>query len=157
MAAPDPRRLARLAALCCAVAAPCEGLREWAYADPGPEHTLTICYGHTGGVKRGDHMTPEQCRAQLAADMGPAIAQVVRCAPGAPDGVVIAFADLTFNAGPRAACDREHSAAARLLAAGRWREACEQLPRWNSSGGAVLPGLVKRRALEREICLQGVQ
>jgi GH24 family phage-related lysozyme (muramidase) len=69
-------------------------------------------------------------------------------------------AGAAYNAGPRIACDTHQSTAARLLKAGRVREACEQLPRWDKAriaGQMVsLPGLTKRRVKERELCLSGV-
>ena len=49
---------------------------------------------------------------------------------------------------------------ARLLATKQWRQACDELPRWDKArvGGALvaLPGLTKRRAAEREVCLAGL-
>jgi lysozyme len=35
--------------------------------------------------------------------------------------------------------------------------ACNELPRWTLAGGKELPGLVKRRAAERDLCLQGLR
>lgn len=142
-------------ALAVAVAMPAEGLRQWAYRDP--PGILSVCYGHTGDVVQGKRYSLAECRTLLNADMLKAVDTVERCVPGLPENVLAAFSDAVYNAGPRIACDRNKSTAARLLAAGRIPEACEQLPRWNRStvaGVSVeLPGLTARRAKERELCL----
>ena len=145
-----------VAALAVAIAIPAEGLRQWAYRDP--PGILTVCYGSTTDVQAGRRYSLEECRARLDADMGAAVDAVERCAPGLPVNVHAAFADAVYNIGPRIACDTRTSTAARLLRAGRIAEACEQLPRWNRATVAgvsvVLPGLTKRRAAERDLCLR---
>ena len=74
--------------------------------------------------------------------------------------VLAAFGDGVFNIGPKIACDTKNSTAARYLKAGNLRAACDQLPRWDKAkvmGVMVsLPGLTKRRAAERELCLKGL-
>jgi hypothetical protein len=64
-----------------------------------------------------------------------------------------------FKAGIRQR-DTKHSTAARLLKAGDLAGACQQLPRWAKAqiGGVMLqlPGLVKRREKERQLCLSGL-
>lgn len=153
----DARRKALIAAAA-ALAIPAEGLRQWAYRDP--PGVLTVCYGHTGGVDANRQYSLAECRALLDADMTNAVSQVLRCAPDAPDSVAVAFSDAVYNIGPTVACDKANSTAARLLATKQWRQACEELPRWSKArvGGVLvdLPGLVKRRAAEREICLAGL-
>ncbi len=147
------------AALATAIAIPAEGLRQAAYHDPAG--ILTICYGHTGpDVVRGARATLDQCRALLTEDMRKAVDQVDRCHPGLPAPVLAAFADAAFNLGPSIACDTGRSTAARHLYKGEWRQACDQLPRWDKArvlGFMVaLPGLTTRRAAERELCLRGL-
>jgi len=145
-------------AIATALAVPAEGLRQWAYKCPAG--VVTVCYGHTGSVIRGKKYTLDECKALLDADMLKAVQEVEQCQPGLPPEVLAAFADATFNIGSRVACDTRQSTAARKLKAGDYRGACEELPKWNKArvGGALvaLPGLTKRRAREREICLQGV-
>lgn len=158
-AKPSTRRNALIAAAI-ALAAPAEGLRQWAYRDP--PGILTVCYGHTGAdVDAKRKYTLGECQALLGQDMARAVDQVQRCAPGAPDSVVVAFSDAAFNLGPAIACDQQASTAARLLAAKQWRQACEQLPRWDKASVAgqlvALPGLTKRRAAERDVCVAGLQ
>jgi GH24 family phage-related lysozyme (muramidase) len=152
-------RRAVAAAIAIAIAVPAEGLRQWAYRDePG---ILTICYGHTGpDVVKARRYSLDECRSLLNADMLKAVDTVERCSPGLPEPVLAAFSDAVFNLGPRVACDRKNSTAARLLAQGRIPEACEQLPRWNKASVAgvlvELPGLTARRLKERELCLSNV-
>lgn len=139
-----------------AIAMPAEGLRQVAYRDP--VGIPTICFGSTKGVKMGDTATLEQCHSMLSAEMLEAIDQVDKCAPGLPVNVLAAFADAAYNIGPKVACSKSLSTAARMLAAGNYEDACRQLPRWNKAtylGQAiVLPGLTKRRAAEMELCLR---
>ena len=141
-----------------AIAIPAEGLRQWAYRDP--PGILTVCYGHTGNVDPSRKYSLAECRALLEKDMAEAVDAVQRCAPSAPDSVAVAFSDAVYNIGPTIACSPTSSAAARLLAAKQWRQACEQLPRWNKARVAgvlvPLPGLTKRRAVERGVCLAGL-
>jgi GH24 family phage-related lysozyme (muramidase) len=137
---------------------PAEGLRQFAYYDP--PGILTVCYGHTGSdvVAKREYNLGE-CKALLTNDMQRAINQVESCAPGLPAPVLAAFADAAYNIGPNVACNRAQSTAARMLYKGDLIGACNQLPRWDkaSVGGIMvsLPGLSKRRAAERDLCLTG--
>jgi GH24 family phage-related lysozyme (muramidase) len=143
-----------------ALAIPAEGLRKYAYNDP--VGILTVCYGHTGDdVEKGREYSFDECKALLDQDMRLAVAAVERCAPGLPAESLAAFADAVYNLGPKIACNTSASTAARLLKAGDIRGACEELPRWNKASLAgfkvALPGLTKRRAAERELCLRGIE
>lgn len=158
MTPPRAKKLSAAAAIATALAIPAEGLRQYAYYDP--PGILTVCYGSTRNVEKGRKYSIEECRARLDGDMLAALEAVDRCAPEAPVHVLAAFGDATYNIGPRIACDRVTSTAARLLAVKDWRGACEQLPRWNKSrvlGVLVaLPGLTTRRAAEMAVCLEGL-
>lgn len=152
------KRRNALIAAAAALAIPAEGLRQYAYQDP--PGIPTVCFGHTGSdVDTKRRYTLTECRALLDADMSAAVDAVTRCAPEAPDSVIVAFGDAVYNIGPTIACDGAKSTAARLLASKQWRQACEQLPRWDKSriGGVMvtLPGLTKRRLIERDVCLAG--
>ena len=145
-------------AIATSIAIPAEGLRQWAYNCPAG--VATVCYGHTGSVVRGKKYSLDECKALLDKDMLKAVEEVEQCQPGLPPEVLAAFADATFNIGSRVACDTRQSTAARKLKAGDYRGACNELPKWDKARVAgvlvALPGLTKRRAREREICLQGV-
>lgn len=159
MAMTNNQRRAAAAALATAIAVPAEGLRRFAYYDP--PGILTVCYGHTGAdVRPRREYSLAECNALLSADMKIALDFVDRCAPGLPVPILAAFSDAAFNLGPTVACDTGRSTAARHLRAGNYAAACNQLPRWNKArvmGVMVeLPGLTKRRAAERDLCLSGV-
>jgi len=157
---PAAKKTAIVAAVV-AVLGPAEGMRRVAYYDP--PGILTVCEGHTdaeGGPKIDPHhvYTIAECKAYTQGDAAHAVDRVLACTPpDIPDRVAVAFSDAAFNLGPTIACDRAKSTAARLLWARNWTGACEQLPLWDKArvGGVLitLPGLTKRRALERSICL----
>ena len=154
------KRIAAAVATAIALAVPAEGLRRVAYGDIANPKLLTVCYGATGkGVEAGRTYSIDECRARLTADMLEAVDVVDKCQPGLPLEVLAAFADAAYNVGPTIACDTGRSTAARLLVSRRYAEACDQLLRWNRArvGGVMvaLPGLTKRRAAERDVCLRG--
>ena len=151
------KRISAAVAAATAIAIPAEGLRQFAYYDP--PGVLTVCYGHTGNdFKKGVKYDMAQCKKWLDDDMLDAVLTVERCVPGLPDNVLAAFGDAVYNLGPKVACDRQRSTAARKLAAGDITGACNELPKWNKAKVAgvfiTLPGLTKRRNLEKEICLE---
>ena len=159
MADQRTNKKATAAAIAVAIAAPAEGLRQYAYYDP--PGILTVCFGHAGSdVVKGKQYSVEQCKALMDADMLAKVDRVDRCAPDAPPSVLAAFSDAAYNIGETIACDRAKSTAARKLYAHDWKGACDELPKWDKArvGGMMvsLPGLTKRRATEREICLSGL-
>jgi len=156
---PAQRKAAALS-LATALAVPAEGIRRAWYVDPA--NIVTVCYGHTGAdIDRTKVYSLNECKALLTEDMNRAIQAVDTCRPGLPVNVLAAFSDAAYNLGPTIACDSTRSTAARLLAAGKYADACEQLPKWSYArvGGVAvqLPGLVKRREMERDVCLAGLK
>jgi len=156
MATSKQTRIATATALAMAIAAPAEGMRRIAYYDP--PGVLTVCLGHTGpDVVKGKLYSLDECHALFSEDMAKAVSAVEKCVPGLPVKVLAAFADAGFNLGSIIACNTKESTAARYLKAGDYDAACNQLPRWDKAriGGILipLPGLKKRRALERDVCL----
>ena len=151
----SPEKRAIVLALATAITVPMEGVRQYAYRDV--TGLPTICMGSTKGVKMGDFRTIPECKALLTKEMSDVIDTVDRCRPGLPPEVLAAFADAAYNLGPAIACDPSRSTAARLLAAGQLRAACEQLPRWNTAKvlgvSIALPGLTTRRNMEKDLCL----
>ncbi len=153
------QRTAAAAAIATAIAVPAEGIRQYAYYDP--PGILTVCRGHTGpDVIRGKKYSLKECDQYMNADMRKAVLIVDKCQPGLPVEVLAAFSDAVYNLGPKIACDRTQSTAARMLKSGDFLGACNQFPRWNRAkiAGVMvpLPGLTSRRALEQEVCLTGV-
>jgi len=156
MAKKTPKQLAGIAAVVAVFATPLEGIRQVAYYDP--PGIPTVCMGHTGpDVHFGKFYTLGECHKLLSEDMLKAGYAVDRCVPDAPDNVLKAFSDAAFNLGPVIACDTTRSTAARKLKAKDWVGACNELPKWSKArvGGVLvdLPGLVKRRKMERDLCL----
>jgi GH24 family phage-related lysozyme (muramidase) len=153
----DLKKRAAVVVAACAIAVPMEGLRTKAYKDP--VGIPTICFGSTKGVQMGDVATVAQCEKMLTAEMLQSIDAVDRCVPNLPVNVLAAFADAAYNLGEKIACDPARSTAARKLKAGDYIGACNELLRWDKAnmpgiGLVPLPGLTKRRQLERELCLR---
>ena len=156
---PDTSRTRRITAatlIATAIAVPAEGLRRVAYFDP--PGILTVCMGHTGrDVIAGKVYSLAECDALLTDDMRKAVAIVEKCQPDLPENVLAAFADAAYNLGPKIACDATNSTAARKLRARDFAGACAELPKWDKArlAGVLvpLPGLTKRRELERRVCL----
>ena len=146
-------------ALAAAIAMPMEGLRQYAYRDP--VGIPTICYGSTKGVRLGDYKTLAECKELFTREMEETVARIDRCVPGLPDNVLAAFADAAYNVGDKIACDPSRSTAAKYLKAGKFKEACYELLKWDKarvSGNLIaLPGLTKRRQMEKELCLTGLE
>lgn len=150
------KRISAAVAAATAIAIPAEGLRQFAYYDP--PGILTVCYGSTTNVVKGKKYSLEECKQRLDNDMLDAVLAVERCVPGLPDNVLASFGDAVYNLGPKIACDKQRSTAARKLAEGDIAGACKELPKWNKArvGGVLvpLPGLTKRRNLEMALCLE---
>lgn len=155
-------------ALAASLAAPFEGKPKTSYLDSLPLNpTPTACRGHTGAdVEVGKVYSDEQCAAWFRADLQEANATVRRCYPAdMPPPIEAAITDLAFNVGPGGKGVKDGVCELRsgrqpqirqLAHAQRWRAVCEQFQYWTKAGGRVLAGLVRRRAAERDLCLQGV-
>lgn len=131
-----------------------EGLETESYPDPGNRVTgepWTIGYGHTRGVRRGDTCTEAQATEWLRADLL-AAEGAVRHLVDVPltQMQFDALASFVFNVGPAAF---GNSTLLRLLNAGDAVGAAEQFKRWTRGADGVLPGLVARRAAERDLFL----
>ncbi|MDQ1834673.1 lysozyme [Massilia scottii] len=130
-----------------------EGLRQAAYLDP--VGIPTICFGETKGVRLGQRATLDQCKAMLAASLQLANHAVDDCirAP-LPDYRRAALVSFAYNVGQTSLCG---STLARKLNAGDTLGGCDELLRWTYAKGIKLPGLVKRRQAERNMCLVGAE
>ena len=122
----------------------------------------TVCGGVTGaGVVPGKTYTVAECDALETAYIGKMFARMGQCVPGdMPASVVKAFGHFAYNTGPDAFC---RSTAARLLNQGRFREACQQIPRWRFIGpkdcaikANKCGGIVRRREWEYQTCVGGL-
>ena len=131
-----------------------EGLETVAYPDPGNRVTgepWTIGYGHTRGVRRGDTCTEEQATAWLREDLQAAEGAVKDLVDVVlMQGQFDALVSFVFNCGAAAF---GNSTLLWLLNGGDRAGAAEQFRRWNRGADGVLPGLVTRRAAERDLFL----
>jgi lysozyme len=119
-----------------------------------PIGIVTSCKGHTGPeLKMGQTFTPAQCDEQQYADLL-THADALQCIKTEmTDGEKAAYLSFAYNVGGKAFCG---SSLVRLKNAGNALGACNELPKWVHAGGNVLPGLVKRRAAERDFCIKGL-
>ena len=130
-----------------------EGVRLHAYDDG--VGVLTIGYGHTKGVRRGDVITQDEAENLLQEDLD----DFERCVADAVDvplttAQAAALVSFAFNVG----CGALHRSTLRsLLNAGDYEGAADQFLRWNRGGGKVMKGLVRRREAERALFLYGVE
>jgi lysozyme len=126
-----------------------EGMRLKAYKDSGG--VLSIGYGHTGpDVKAGQTITMQQAEHLLATDIAEAAEAVNRLALPCAQGQFDALTDFVFNLGETAFAN---STLLRKHQLGNFTGAAQEFAKWVHAGGKVLPGLVKRRALEAAMYL----
>lgn len=151
------RLLSRLAlAMGIALVMPYEGLSYRSYLDP--IGIPTICYGHTAAdVQLGQEHSAEQCEALLRQDMGEALAIVDQSVKGEqPITRRAALASFVYNVGAR---NFRRSTLLERLNAGNIPAACDEITRWIYAGHGehqrALQGLIRRRAMERQLCLYG--
>lgn len=148
----EPKRIAAWVGICVGCVAGFEGLRTVAYRDP--IGIPTVCFGETDKVKLGDKYTVEQCREMLGTRVIEFGASVDKCitVPITPQRKA-AYVSFAYNVGADAFCK---STLVKKQNAGDTVGACNELLRWTKAGGITLPGLVKRREQERQLCMEGV-
>ena len=127
-----------------------EGEFRSAYRDP--VGIVTDCFGHTKTAKMGTTNTHEQCMAKLKADFEEHYTGMSKClVRELPVNVQAAALSFTFNVGVQKFCT---STMAAKFNVGDIAGGCAEMSRWINAGGKPLPGLVKRRAAERQLCEQ---
>ena len=130
-----------------------EGKANKAY--PDPVGIITICYGETRGVKKGDYKTDEECLESLASELAEhekGMLKVVNVPLSTKEQA--AYLSFTYNLGVTAFTN---STLLKKLNSGDRVGACNELLRWDFANGKRLTGLTKRRKTEQEICLEGVR
>lgn len=135
-----------------------EGRLYTPYKDP--VGILTVCEGHTGRDIEMRRYTPAECNEFKRKDLLIASATVDRCVTGPLTvGQRAALIDFAFNVGPGGKgvkdglCSLKSGAQPtirRLFNQGQAIKACDEFPKWNAQ---KLPGITKRRAEERRLCL----
>lgn len=119
-----------------------------------PANILTVGIGSTGNVEKKIYSDEEIARRWVS-DIKTAEVCINRYASGfhLPQSVFDASVSITFNVG----CSKmKASTMFKYLNSGNYKAACNELPKWNKSGGKVLNGLVKRREKEKKLCLSFV-
>lgn len=137
------------AAILIAIVPQFEGMILRGYLDP--IGIATKCAGDTTDVVVGQAYTREECQESLERQLVAHAEPVLRCTPGL-EGRTYALAaavSLAYNIGGPAYCK---STVARRLNEGDLAGACAAFSMWTRAGGRELPGLVKRRAVERALC-----
>lgn len=133
-----------------------EGMILRGYKDP--IGIVTACAGHTKTAVFGRPYTLDECNELLIIDLVEHAEGVLKCTPVLADKPfqLAAASSFAYNVGVGAYC---RSTTARRFNAGNYVGACKAMnesdsgkPQWVYAGGRVLPGLVKRRAVEREMC-----
>jgi lysozyme len=118
-----------------------------------PAGILTIGYGHTKNVKRGQVITLLEAEGLLQKDLKIAVASALSLSPVlavTSETKLLAIADFIFNLG---AGRYKASTLRRRVNQQDWDEAAYELGRWVWGGGKKLPGLVARRAAEIALIL----
>ena len=147
---------AKIGAVAVALAIPLvvhfEGYVPWAHRDPIGR--LAACYGHDDQTMTpGKRFTAAECQAMLDQDLLKHSEALDCIKTPLADNQKAAFLSFAFNVGNGAFCK---STLARKANAGDLMGACAELSRWVMAGGRELPGLVKRRAAERQLCEKGL-
>lgn len=133
-----------------------EGYVPEAYQDP--VGIWTKCWGDTRDVVPNVTYTFEEC-AKSINDHTLELAQpIMRCVPSLahqPDKVKAAAVSMAYNIGSGAFCK---SSVARYFNAGEWERGCRRIAEiYKTAKGQELPGLVRRRGLESQMCLEGLR
>lgn len=133
-----------------------EGKVNQTYADPAHGWAVpTVCVGHTKTAVRGQWRSDKECLELLKEDAAEAAGHVLRLSKvPLTQGELDAYTSFTFNVGPT---NLQSSTLLRKLNAEDRVGACNELSRWTRANGTVLPGLVKRRAEEKALCLRDIQ
>jgi lysozyme len=129
-----------------------EGLRLKAYEDCAG--VLTIGYGHTGpDVTPGKKITVDEAEALLNADATHACDSVIHLTNGkVSQGQLDALTDFVFNLGSGRL---QSSTLLKDHRAGNYADAAAEFGKWVFASGKIQPGLVKRRACEAHLYLDG--
>lgn len=129
-----------------------------------PARVWTLGWGHTKGVRMGQHCTlaqAEQWAVEDCADAERAVNDLV----GVPltQNQFDALVSFVFNVGrgrpqsdPKGPAGFHGSTLLRKLNAKDYTGAAKEFPRWNKGGGVILNGLVMRRADEQALFLTGI-
>jgi lysozyme len=126
-----------------------EGYKENAYL-PLAGDVPTIGFGTTTGVKLGDKTSPEKALQAALRDIQKFEGALKQCVKvPLTQGEYDVYISLSYNIGSSNCC---RSSLVKKLHAGDYAGACEAISSWVYFKGKKLPGLVKRREIERAKC-----
>jgi lysozyme len=136
-----------------------EGYRDSAYDDGVGVQTLGFGTTQTdsGKVKPGDKTDPVRAVIALQRGADQRARQLAECLGDVPlsKGEWDAYVSWSYNVGTGAACNstlvkklKQHPP--------DYTGACRELLKWTRAGGRELPGLVKRRQAEYQMCIGGL-
>lgn len=130
-----------------------EGFRNEAYV-PVPGDVPTIGFGSTAGVEIGDKISVSEALERLMRDVENAESAIGQCVKvPLSQGEYDAYTSFIFNVGGNAFCA---STLVKKLNAGDYPGACLELKRWVYVDGKVVHGLVKRRNMEFQMCMNKI-
>jgi lysozyme len=125
-----------------------EGCKLVAYWDK-TGRVWTIGYGHTRDVYEGMTCSQAQADVWLLEDLAAAVLAVNKLLTRPVTQVQFdALVDFAYNCGGG---NLAGSTLLKLVNAGDFTAAALEFPKWNKSGGVVLPGLTRRRLAEQKL------
>lgn len=120
---------------------------------PLPGDKWTYGFGTTEGVKPGDTIAPPKALERKLRDVQKFEGAIKRCVQvPLSQNEYDAYVSLAYNIGDSAFCS---STLVRLLNAGDYAGACQQILRWDRFKGQQVRGLTLRRQREYETCISG--
>lgn len=134
-----------------------EGKVNKAYKDP--VGVTTICFGHTKTAKMGQSKTDQECYELLVEDLKDTNKALDYVTVPLSPHLEAALRSFIFNVGSTAF---KNSTLLKKLNKKDYQGACDELQRWikatdrRTNTLIILPGLVKRRANERDMCMVGL-
>lgn len=115
----------------------------------------TYGFGTTDGVKMGDKTDPVNAVKMALRDVTKFEGAIKECVKvPLSQNEYDAWVSFTYNIGSTAFCK---STAVRLLNAGQYHQACDQMLRWVYVKGNKVQGLVNRRQKEHAQCISDLQ
>lgn len=133
-----------------------EGYVPESYQDP--VGIWTKCWGDTTDVVPGQSYSYDECVKSLNDHLYETSEPIMRCVPSLrnqSDKVIAAAASMAYNIGPGAFC---RSSVARYFNSGDYKRGCERIAEiYKTAKGKELPGLVRRRNYESQMCLEGLR
>lgn len=130
-----------------------EGFRSKPYRDA--VGVWTIGYGSTGGVGPGTRpIGRDDAEARLKREVDSTYGAAVNRIPGLNQNQFDAITSFVYNVGPGGI--GTDTGIGRALRSKNWKQAADELLRWDKAGGRSLPGLTRRRQAERKLFLSPV-